>query len=635
MGNAATCSCSSISRHTMNRTTAASLRRLVLFLGATAAFGQLAAQDSSRVVLPDYVLTATRTPASLTTTGTAVDVITSADLARMQLTGLNSALTGIPGAPTAASGAPGAITSIFLRGSNSNQSLFLVDGIRLNDPNTDYQVVLGGACAGACDSLEVAHGPQSTLYGGEAIGGVISLRSDAGKGPQRGAIAVEAGSFGTIQGAASVQAGTDQGGYTFSIAGGHTDNDRPNNEFDSLNYALRLDRKLKPTVAVGATVRGFLGKYGSPGANEGWGANDLDNEETESNQLATIFAEFTPSAELTSKVVLGGQARRYESFDGSATTLVKNQRGVIDWQTTYTVNAQHKLTGGITGEVNRTRNTGFGNIDERQQLFAIFIQDEWTPVERVYLTAGLRNDDFDTFGHATTGRVTAAWLSKDSHWKLRGSYGTGFRSPSFLDLYGQDPYYVGNPNLKPEEAKGWDAGVDYFLADKKGVLSVTWFDTRLTNLIAFDFAAFPSTVRNIDKARTQGAEVSGKFSLPGAIEVRLAYTYLEADDETAGERLLRRPRNSGSIDLWKDFGHGFSAGAGAVFSDDKMDVDAATFATIQGENYGVVRVYGAYEVNSRVTIKARVENLFDEDYAQVDGYPQLGIGAYAGIEVKF
>jgi vitamin B12 transporter len=247
----------------------------------------------------------------------------------------------------------------------------------------------------------------------------------------------------------------------------------------------------------------------------------------------------------------------------------------------------------------------------------------------------LRNDDFDTFGHATTGRATAAWLSKDSRWKLRGSYGTAFRSPSFLDLYGQDAFYVGNPNLKAEKAKGWDAGVDYFLTDKKGMLSVTWFDTRITNLIAYDFSVFPGTVQNIGKARTQGAEVSGKFSLPGAIEVRLSYTYLEADDETTGERLLRRPRHSGSIDLWHDFGHGFSAGGGAVFSDDKMDVDAATFATIEGENYAVVRVYGAYAITPRVTLKARVENLFDEQYAQVDGYPQLGLGAYAGVEIKF
>lgn len=619
----------------MNRSTPASLRRLSLFLGATAALSRLAAQDASSVVLPDYVLTATRTPAALTTTGTAIDVITAVDLARMQLTGLNSALSGIPGAPSAASGAPGSVTSLFLRGSNSNQTLFLVDGIRLNDPNTDYQATLGGICLGACDNLEVSHGPQSTLYGGEAIGGVVSIRGQAGTGPATTKLAVEGGSFGTIQGAASTQGGSEHGGYTFSVVGGHTDNDRPNNEFDSLTYALRLDRKLNAKVAVGATVRGFLGTYGSPGANEGWGANDPDNEERESNQLATLFAEFTPKAGFTSKVILGGQARRYESFDGTATTTVKNSRGVLDWQSTYTVNEHHKLTGGITGEVNHTRNNGFGNIDERQQLFAIFVQDEWTPVEHIFITAGLRNDDFDTFGRATTGRATAAWLSKDSRWKLRGSYGTAFRSPSFLDLYGQDPYYVGNPNLKAEKAKGWDTGVDYFLADKKGVLSATWFDTRITDLITFDFDAFPSTVKNVGKARTQGAELSGKFSLPGAIEVRLAYTYLEADDLTTGERLLRRPRNSGSIDVWHDFGRGFSAGAGALFSDDKMDVDAATFATIQGENYAVVRVYGAYEFTPRVTLKARVENLFDEDYAQVDGYPQLGLGAFAGIEVKF
>src|SRR4051812_11938317 len=332
----ATCSCPRISRQTMNRSTPASLRRLSLFvfLGTTAALGRLAAQDSSAVVLPDYVLTATRTPASLTTTGTAVDVITAADLARMQLTGINSALAGIPGAPIAASGAPGAVTSLFLRGSNSNQTLFLVDGIRMNDPNTDYQATLGGACAGACDNLEVSHGPQSTLYGGEAIGGVVSIRGEPGAGPARSSIAVEGGSFGTIQGAASTQGGSGQGGYTFSIVGGHTDNERPNNEFDSATYSLRLDRKLNATVALGTTVRGFVGVYGSPGPNVGFGANDPDNEERESNQLATIFANFTPSSAFTSKVILGGQARRYESFNGTSTTLVKNSRSVIDWQNT-------------------------------------------------------------------------------------------------------------------------------------------------------------------------------------------------------------------------------------------------------------------------------------------------------------
>ncbi len=618
----------------MNPSLPASLRRLFV-LCLAAALGRLVAQEASTVVLPDYVLTATRTPAALTTTGTVVDSLSAAELARMQLNNLSSALAGIPGAPASASGAPGGVTSLFLRGSNSNQTLFLVDGIRANDPNTDYQATLGGICLGACDNLEVSHGPQSTLYGGEAVGGVVAIRGQRGTGPAHGAVSVEAGSFGTYQGAANAQAGNAEGGYTFSILGGHTDNERANNEFDSVTYALRLDRKLSPKIAIGATWRGFVGVYGSPGAAIGFGANDPDNEERENNQLATIFAEFTPSPEFSHKAVLGGQDRRYVSFNGTSSTIVKNRRAVLDWQGTYVASEQHKVTGGLTAESNHTRNTGFGSINERQQLLALFVQDEWTPVEHVYLTGGLRSDDHDTYGRATTGRVTAAWLSNDSRWKTRASYGTAFRSPSFLDLYGQSSYYVGNPNLKAEKARGWDAGVDYFLADKKGVLSATWFDTRLTNLIAYDFAAFPGTTKNVGKARTKGLEVSGKFALPGAVDVRLAYTYLDADDLTAGTRLLRRPRQSGSLDLWHDFGGGFSAGTGLVFASDRMDVHAATFATIKGEDYTVVRVYGAWQVNPRVAIKARLENLLDEKYEQVHGYPMLGFGAFAGAELKF
>src|SRR5258708_5134279 len=178
--------------------------RLLLVLGVSLAFGRLTAQEST-VELPPYVLSATRTPAALTTTGTFVDTISAAELARMQLNNLRSGPGGIPGAPAFQSGAAGGVTSLFLRGSNSNQTLFLVDGIRFNDPNTDYNVSLGGMCVSACDSLEVAHGPQSTLYGGEAVGGVLSFRAQRGAGAATRTVSVEAGSFGTVQGAVHAQ----------------------------------------------------------------------------------------------------------------------------------------------------------------------------------------------------------------------------------------------------------------------------------------------------------------------------------------------------------------------------------------------------------------------------------------------
>jgi vitamin B12 transporter len=585
--------------------------------------------------LAPFVTTATRTAAEPQSIGSAVDVISAADLARRQVNSLASALGSVAGAPLFASGASGATTSLFLRGANSNQTLFLVDGLRLNDPNTDYAVFLGGSCVSACDSLEIAHGPQSTLYGGEAVGGVISLRAQRGAGVPRGHVSVEAGSFGTVQGALTAQGERGVNAWNLSLQGGHTDNERVNNSFDSTNATLRVDRQLTERVAVGGTLRWFHGIYGDPGDRY---TNDPDNESRESNLLATSFAHVTLSPQWNAHVLLGGQDRRFVSENPRPgrepqITVVKNRRGVLDAQTTYPGFERHRVTGGVTAEANHTRNTGFGDINKKQTLLAVFAQDEFSPRDDVFLTAGLRNDDFDTFGRATTGRGTAAWLVANRALKLRASVGTAFRSPSFLDLYGQSAFYAGNPSLRPERARGWDAGIDYYFANKRGTLAATWFETDFTNLIA-STANFRS-VENIQRARTRGAEFSAHVTLPAAIELRTSYTYLEAENLTARTRLLRRPRHQFSADLWRDFGHGFNAGAGVAFNGQRADIDARTFRTIDGEDFTVVRVYGAWQVSARLALKARIENLLDERYEEVNGYPALGFAAFGGVEWKF
>ena len=611
-------------------------------------FAKLAALATTLVLMPagvraqitpdqlePFVTTGTRTPAAPGTLGSVVDQITAADLARRQQTSLKDALGGNSGTPLFASGANGALASLFMRGANSNQTLFLVDGIRLNDPNTDYQVFLGGACITACDSLEIAHGPQSTLYGGEAVGGVISLRAQRGAGAPSARVSVEAGSFGTVQGLIAAQGSVGATSYNFGAAGGHTDNDRANNAFDSATTTLRLDRTINERVSIGGTARWFHGVYGDPGDRY---TNDPDNTTREENVLVTAFTDVKFADAWTAHAVLGGQDRRFVAESprvGRATafTVVKNRRAVLDAQTTYTGIERNKVTAGFTAEGNHTRNTGFGDINKKQGLLAVFAQDEYSPLDTVYLTGGLRSDDFDTFGRATTGRATAAWLIAQRSLKLRSSYGTAFRSPSFLDLYGQSAFYVGNPNLRPEKARGWDAGADYYLPAQRGTLSATWFETDYTDLIA-STANFRS-VENIQKARTRGAELSAKTTLPGAVEIRASFTYLEALNQTSNTRLLRRPRQSGSIDAWHDFGGGISAGAGATFAAHRRDVNARTFAQIDQEDYTVTRVYAAWQLNKRLAVKVRLENLLDENYEEVNGYPALGFGAFGGIEWKF
>ena len=585
--------------------------------------------------LETVVTTATRTPVFAAQLGSAVDQISAADLQRRQINSLAGALDTIPGTPNFASGASGAVTSVFMRGANSNQTLFLVDGIRLNDPNADYFNFVGGACVSSCDSLEVSHGPQSTLYGGEAMGGVLALSVQPGSGQSRGRIVLEAGSFGTVQGTIDAQGQRDATAYSLSLSGGHTDNDRTHNEFDSINFVGRLDQQISETLNVGATLRGFRGEYESPGARF---TNDPDNLEEESNWLATAFAEFAPSDDLNGRIMIGGQLRKFTSTNpgafGTQVTNIDNERAVLDAQITYRGWDRHRVTAGLTAEANSTTNDGFGDIDEDQSLFAIFVQDEITLAENLWVTAGLRSDDHDTFGRSTTGRGTVAWQVVPDQIKLRGSYGTAFRSPSFLDLYGQSSSYQGNPDLKAEEGDGWDVGIDTYFADARGSASVTYFDMSYDNLIIFDFGVSPGTTANVDKARTYGVEASGSWAIGTGTELRASYTYLEAENETQGIRLLRRPRHSGSLDVWHNFGE-FDFGFGLGFVADRKDVHAQTFGTIDGEDYLVTRFYGSWQVRSDFKLRARIENAFDKNYEPVHGFPQPGIGGYFGIEWSY
>jgi vitamin B12 transporter len=457
-----------------------------------------------------------------------------------------------------------------------------------------------------------------------------------GSGAPSARVAVEAGSFGTAQGVIAAQGEQDSWAYNYSVQGGHTDNSRRNNAFDSVNAVLRLDRVVNARTAVGGTFRWFRGIYGDPGDRF---RNDPDNEADESNVLGTAFADLEFSSQLKAHLVAGGQDRHFVSTNpspsGTQVTDVRNRRAVVDAQVVFTGWDRQRISVGSTAERNHTRNDGFGNIDRRQSLLAFFLQDEISPAENVFFTAGLRSDDFDTFGRATTGRLTAAWLIGQGRLKLRSSYGTAFRSPSFLDLYGQSAFYVGNPNLRPERARGWDAGLDYYLPDRRGTFSLSWFNTDYTDLVVFDFAAFPGTVVNVDRARTRGLEASAAAKVNESTEIRAAYTYLEAENLTAGLRLLRRPRHSLNADVIHRFSATVSAGVGVVHVADREDVNAATFATIDAEDYTVVRVYAAWQASPRLALKVRFENLLGEDYEPVNGYPALGFGAFGSVEWKF
>jgi len=611
-----------------------SARRLLLPLALIGA-GALRAQTVPTQLAP-VVVTADRQPESSANVGTDIEVVSGADLARQQLSTLGDALGGVPAAPAFGTGQAGAATSLFLRGANSNQTLFLVDGIRLNDANTDYANFLSGARIFTGDTVEIARGPQSTLYGAEAVGGVVALRINPGAGPFSGAVGAQAGSFGTVDGTVTAQGSGGSWRYNVEAAGDRTDNDRSNNRFESGSLALRLDDQLSPLLAVGATVRGLEEHYGDPGDEF---TNNPYDYERERNWLATLFADARLTENLSSHLTLGGQDRRFDTYtpvpgQPTADALVKNERGVVDWQVNGVWTEHNQLTGGLTAESQSTFDNGFGAIDRSQSLLGLYAQDEWTPFPNVHLTGGVRHDDYNTFGDATTGRGTIAWLGADGALKLRASYGTGFDAPSFLDLYAQNPFFVGNPAVKPERSRGEDAGFDYYMPATPTVMSVTFFRTDYRDLIVDNFNLFPATTANVETARTEGLEASLKTTLAFGIQAKLAYTYLQARNLSEGTDLLRRPRNSASGDLWRSFGS-WSLGVGGSFVGHRPDIDALTFATVDDPGYAVFRVYAAWQFSRRLSFKARVENALDRRYEPVNGYPQPGTAAFGGVGFSF
>ncbi len=601
--------------------------------------GQAQTSDTTRV--KDLVVTATRSPTPLRSVGSSTDQLRPDELHRRQLTTVREALQLVPGGTILTTGAPGGVTSLFLRGVSSSQTLLLLDGVRINDADASYGSWLGGAELGGTGRLEIVRGPQSTLYGGAAIGGVVSLDAVRGSGRPHGEAELDGGSFSTWRGRAGGQAGWRGLGISAALSANGTDNQRHANEWDERTQVVRLDYRVNSRLVAGGTFRGIQSSYTSPGDIRSFNTTPEGTTDFHHHQ-GTLWVEATPLARWRSRLVLGlgGQnsasSSRYNGGPESVFTL-HNTRSVLDWQNSLVANQRLLLIAGVNREWSKAVTDG-ARLDQR--LWGVYGEAELTPIPALSLTAGIRADDYNTFANAVTYRLTGAWLIEHSNTKLRASYGTGFMPPSLTARFGSI-YQNPNPEIRPERSRGWDAGVDQSLLGGRGNLSVTWFHNNLRDLIGFEGADYPALGRsiNIDRARTQGLELSGRFAT-GPVDARVAYTLLSArslsEPDSSRTRLIRRPRHTLSADVGISVTRRGVFGGGLVALADRQDEDFNSFPStrVNPGDYLVARVYGSWALGA-LTLQARVENLFNKHYEPVYGFPALGRSVIAGLGMRF
>jgi len=575
----------------------------------------------------DVVVVVTKRAKLASMVGSAFSRIDSEEIQCSQSVSLTQALSTIPGLMAQEYGGRGSYSQFSLRGNTAGHTLYLLDGIRINtDSSADAKTFLSYAGASGLGTIEVARGPQSSLYGADGIGGVISMESERGKGKPSLVLSSEFGSFSTFRERMGSQGEIDKLAYSLSYEREDTANNRPHNDFGSNRYALRLDTDLSQDLSLRLNFRGHTSDYEDP--------TYLGLEKVESN-LVSLITNWKVSDIWTQKLTLGSYFDRYDYQSPTWKSLEESANYSADWMHSIQLSETNIGTAGV--EFNyQTTQTSLPLYKESSN-WAAYIQDEWEVIENFNITSGARYDSYSHAGGAWTYRFTGAYLFTKTDTKIRSSYGTAFKAPSLQRLYSPDPYSLGNSDLKPETSQGWDVGFDQYLLSRKMVFSGTYFQNDITNLIDFkstDPINGYGTFVNRQKAKNNGVELELKATLMEDWITRLAYTYTESTSttESGSQRRGLVPRQQFGLDTNYCLFDKWTIGCGVTIVADREDQFTSG---LDIEDFFTARVYSRYEHNDHFAIFGRVENVTNTDYEYSTKVPALPIGFYGGVELKF
>ena len=620
-----------------------------------------AAADTETVVV-----SATRTPQPAERTGQSIDIIDATNLGTQQIAAASDALQQLSGVMVNRNGPLGQFTSISLRGAEAGQTVVLVDGMRINDPSaTDDTAILGDVLVNNIDRIEVLRGPQSTLYGSDAIGGVVSISTKRGGGSAFALTAsAEGGAFDTyhLNVAADGTSGVLDYGAALNWLGTRgvsaADSQNGNHEPDGYkNFGASANVRAHVNDRISVDLRGYF-TNGHAGFDDNFTFTPpFTVKDSKANGRQEFFAGYAGvnvdlfGGAFHNRLALIATTSNRRYFDSAFDSIHLNSDDFSDvvrfeYQGTIDPTTDDEITFGAESERSHFHGDSFSSFPPNHssdrgatRTSGYYLQAQHTFLGQLTITGGVRYEDNDIFGTHSSLKFAAAWRIPNLDATLHANYGDGFKAPSLFQRFSEFSPPPGSPALKPEEARGWEAGASKSFLNERANASLVYFERRATNLIDFISCSGSTCASrpfgyytNIGRARATGFEAELGARLTDALALSANYTNLSAVDLTGNSHvtLPRRPHSKATAVVTWLPDTDWTLGASATYVGPRFD-DVGVREHLS--DYTLVNIFCSWRVTERYELFARVENLFDRHYEPEFGYGAAGRGLFAGLRL--
>jgi len=618
------------------------MKKFVLSLGMAFIPLLASAQEIPAYQLGKIVVTATKTEQYQAKVGSSTTVITSDDLKKEGKTFVLDALRDVPGVSVMQCSSFGGATSIYLRGSKPGHTLVMIDGVEVNDPmGIDRSFDFAHLLTDDVQKIEVVRGPQSTLYGSDAIGGVINIITKKGKGRPRWKTLFEGGSYNTFKESLSYGGSNERFNYYFSLIRLDSDgiskakDGSEDDAYRNTTFSNRLGYKILENVNLDLVFRYTDvkadiddGAYQDDPNYIAWW-KDLVGKASLSQSVNSFWDYKLSFSYSRTKRMYRDDPDSVDAFDNTHNWYIGDDKK-FEWQNNFILADWNTITAGFEYEEERGFSDGRNSWDrfDRKSVDnkGYYLQDQINLGDKFFTTLGIRIDDHELFGTETTYKISSAYIISRTGTRVKANWGTGFKAPSLYQLYSS----YGSPDLEPDESNSYDFGFEQSLLNNKISFGLIYFHNNFKNMVDFDMATFK--YKNIGRAKTKGIETKLAFKPWKDLKIGINYTYLDTENKETGKELGRRPKHQVALDINYKFLDKGNLNLSTTYVSSRWDDNANTKRLKQ---YAKIDLTVTYDLTKNFQIFARAENLFDKDYVQIRGYEMPKASFYAGVKASF